>query len=139
MMEMETLNRKSLLYGCRTGQWFVNLFNVIENQRESETGQTKYVFNEMCVGNLIFMLLKTTNRISVNYLKMDYFGLGFSVERLGRFWDKNTEIDIFGYTKEGNTVAGEIKWTGFEVVPRAIQNFPNKRFFIESIVRGKIE
>ena len=92
MMEMETLNRKSLLYGCRTGQWFVNLFNVIENQRESETGQTKYVFNEMCVGNLIFMLLKTTNRISVNYLKWiildwalalrDWEGFGTKIRKL---------------------------------------------------------
>ena len=36
---------------------------------------------------------------------------GLKFERIGRYWDKDIEIDFLGVTRDGVTVFGEIKWT----------------------------
>ncbi len=70
---------------------------------------------------------------------MDFFDFGFQFERLGRFWNRNTEIDILGYTTDGRTVVGEIKWTRSPVDTGTVQALLAKQQWIQPYIKGPIE
>ncbi len=104
-----------------------------------ETGQTEKIFNEVVRPGFDFYVAQNCEPIIHQLLKMDFFDFGFQFERLGRFWNRNTEIDILGYTTDGRTVAGEIKWTRSPVDTGTVQALLAKQQWIQPYIKGPIE
>lgn len=85
--------------------WFQFVFPY---QVELETGQTQRIYEKIVKPRFNEFVAQTCEPIIRQLLQLDFFNLGFGFERLGRYWDRHVEIDIFGYTNRNHTVIGEI-------------------------------
>lgn len=62
---------------------------------------TSYIFEDVCISYLKIQNKK--NNLPFNFLK------------IGRWWDKNNEIDIVAFDNQGNAILGECKWKNSKV------------------------
>lgn len=62
---------------------------------------TSYIFEDVCISYLKRQNKK--NNLPFNFLK------------IGRWWDKNNEIDIVAFDNQGNAILGECKWKNSKV------------------------
>ena len=69
------------------------------------------IMNKFVIPNFNNYVSQNVEPIIVELLKNDFFKLGLDFNKIGRYWDKNTEIDIWGETTENKLIIGEIKWT----------------------------
>ena len=116
--------------------WFRFVF---PHQDELVSGETRRVWEQVIRPQFDSYVAQSCEPILRQLLRRDFFGLGLEFQRLGRFWNKQTEIDILGYTVDGRTVLGEIKWTRSPVSRRDVQRLLDKRHFVEAHVRGPVE
>ena len=104
-----------------------------------ETGQTDNIFTEVVRPRFDAYVAQNCEPIIHQLLQTDFFRFGFQFERLGRFWNRNTEIDIMGYTTDGRTVVGEIKWTRSPVGAEAVRDLLEKQRWIQPYVKSTVE
>ncbi len=116
--------------------WFRFVFPY---QTELETGQTRQIFENVIKPNFDFYVAQTCEPIIRQLFLIDFFNLNLEFERLGRFWNRQAEIDIFGYTRDNRTVVGEIKWTRSPVNLKAVNHLKEKYRYIEPYVRGDVQ
>ena len=119
---------------------FMNLWFrfVFPYQSELEAGQIKSIYEKIVKPQFDYFVSQVCETIIRELLVLNCFGLNFKFNRVGRFWNKNTEIDIFGYTEDDDTVAGEIKWSKSPVTAHEIKTLLNKQRYIASFVRGNL-
>lgn len=108
--EEKPLKSKKGLYRIKD-EFFQFWFRFILSRRsELEMGRVDYVaerIKDEMPEYLSFVYEKVAREIVMN--KSDLF---FDFERLGKWWDKNEEIDIVGLSKEDNAILfGEVKWS----------------------------
>lgn len=84
---------------------------VLPHLAELESGQTKTVLQQSIKPKFDHYVSQTIEPIIIDLMKKDFFELGLKYERIGRYWDKDIEIDFLGETRDGVFVFGEIKWT----------------------------
>lgn len=104
-----TKSRKGLYF---LNDNFINFwFNFIfPNRAALESGEVESVMQRSVLPNFNYYVSRNVEPIIINLLKRDYFKIGLHFEKIGRYWDANTEIDIMGKTTKNQTVIGEIKW-----------------------------
>jgi len=90
--------------------WYRFLF---PNMSELEAGDTDGIYDFVIRPHLDEFASKAFEDICIRYLraKNRQGALPFRFSRIGRYWDKNTEIDILAFDSGGNAVlAGECKY-----------------------------
>ena len=76
-----------------------NVDNVVERIRREISDYVAFVYEKVA-----------------REIVMHNSGIFFPFERLGRWWDRNDEIDIVGLSKEFNAILfGEVKWRGKKI------------------------
>jgi AAA+ ATPase superfamily predicted ATPase len=88
--------------------WFNFVFPYLSDLESDETDR---VMKESVLPKYDHYVSQNVEPIIRDLLKRDYFNLGIKFRALSRYWDKNTEIDIWGETDDNRIVVGEIKWT----------------------------
>jgi AAA+ ATPase superfamily predicted ATPase len=121
--------------------YFMNFwFNyVFPNMVEIETLGGDEIMNTLIRPSFDHFLSRVCEKIIHQLLQINFFKLGFSIQRIGNHWDSRTEIDIFAYTLEGNTLVGEIKWTGSPVGESVFRALDEKILSVKSLTRGTIQ
>lgn len=70
-----------------------------------------FVWQEKLSSEFDYYVSRHCEKIIVDVLETLTGTLPFDYERLGRYWDKNIEIDIMAFDgEEKNVLLGEIKW-----------------------------
>ncbi len=97
--------------------YFMNLWfhYIFPNLTQLETGGKEQIIKKIIRPSFDKFVSNSCEQIIRQLLHKDFFELGAQLDRIGRHGDSQAEIDIFAYTKEGNTVIGEIKWTNSPV------------------------
>ena len=88
--------------------WFQFVFPYLN---ELEAGETEKVLQKYIEPKFDHYVSLTIEPVIIDLMKKDFFKHGLKFERIGRYWDKDIEIDFLGVTRDGVTVFGEIKWT----------------------------
>lgn len=88
--------------------WFRFVFPHLS---DLEFGKIEKVMNEYVIPEFDYYVSQKVEPIIIDLLKKDFFNLGLDFKALGRYWDNNTEIDIWGETTDNRIIIGEIKWT----------------------------
>jgi len=88
--------------------WFQFVFPYLA---ELEAGESEKVLQEYITPKFDHYVSQTIELVIIDLMKKDFFELDFKFERIGRYWDKDVEIDFLGETRNGVFVIGEIKWT----------------------------
>lgn len=88
--------------------WFNFVFPHLS---DLEYGETEKIMNDFIIPTFNHYASQKVEPILIDLLKKDFFTLGLKFNRIGRHWDKNIEMDIWGETEDNRTVVGEIKWT----------------------------
>ncbi len=115
--------------------WFNYVFPY---QAELEIGGREKVMEEIVRPTFDRFISQTCEKIIRQLLQKDFFKLGMSFERIGRHWDNQAEIDVFGYLQGGDTLLGEIKWTNSPVGEEAIHDLDKKIARVQTLARGTI-
>lgn len=111
--------------------WFRYVF---PNYSYLEEGDSEYVWSEKIAPSLDSFVGPVFEQICTETLKRRNREnkLPFKAARIGRWWDRNTEIDIVAYHDEGKYLFCECKWTGkavgksvLESLQRKASSFPN--------------
>lgn len=89
--------------------WFNFVFPY---KNDLEFGKTKKVMNQFIIPRFDHYVSQKVEPVILDLLKRDFFKLGIKFKKLGRYWDKNTEIDVWGETEDDRLIIGEIKWKG---------------------------
>lgn len=131
-------SKKGLFY---LNDFFMNFWfrYVFPHQRSLETGDRDRIVQEVLRPTFDQYVSNMCEPVIRQLLETDFFGSNLEFQRLGRYWDRQTEIDIYGYTTGNNTVIGEIKWTASPVDRRIIKQFENKVKRILSLVHGEVK
>lgn len=87
--------------------WFNFIFPY---QSDLEYGDTEKVLNSIIRPKFDYYVSQKVEPVIIDLLKKDYFNLGFNFKKIGRYWDKNMEIDIMGELDDNQMVFGGIKW-----------------------------
>lgn len=121
--------------------YFMNFwFNyVFSNRTALETGGRERVMEKIVRPTFDKFISRVCESIIRQLLQKDFFELGLRFERLGRHWESQTEIDVFGYTEAGNTLIGEIKWTQSPVDEEVVQALEKKIVRVHPLVHGEIQ
>lgn len=99
------------------------------NQGLIESGKTDYVLRQCILPQLDQFLGNTFEAVCMDVLRsLDMSGkLPLVLDRMGRYWDKNTEIDILGWESERQVLlAGECKWRNKSVGMNTLDNLVAK-------------
>jgi len=83
---------------------------ILPNKSKIEEGRTDIVF-ENILNDFNFLVAENYEKVAQEIVlkNEDKF---FSIERIGRWWDKNEEIDIVALNeKENKILFGEVKWS----------------------------
>ena len=88
--------------------WFNFVFPHLS---DLEFGEIDRVLKEFVIPKFNYYVSQKIEPIIIDLLKKDFFKLGLDFIKIGRYWDKNIEIDILGETDDNRTIIGEIKWT----------------------------
>ena len=84
---------------------------VRRNLRYLEMEKIDFVWREKIAPEFDYYVSRHCEKIIVDVLETLTGTLPFDYERLGRYWDKNIEIDIMALDgEEKNVLLGEIKW-----------------------------
>jgi len=116
--------------------WFHYVF---PHLAELETGGREQIMNKIIRPTFNQFMSSVCERIIRQLLQMDFFNLGLKFERLGRHWDNQVEIDICGFTQDGNTIVGEIKWTESAVGREVLHALEKKVLLFTTLTRGAIQ
>jgi len=121
--------------------YFMNFwFNfVFSNRTALETGGRERIMEKIVRPTFDKFISRVCESIIRQLLQKDFFELGLRFERLGRHWESQTEIDVFGYTEAGNTLIGESKWTQSPVGEETVQALEKKIARVHALTRGKIQ
>ncbi len=76
-----------------------------------EAGETEKVMQEYIKPKFDHYVSLDIEPVIIDLMKKDIFELGLKFERIGRYWNKDIEIDFLGETRNNIIVFGEIKWT----------------------------
>ncbi len=119
--------------------YFMNLWfhYVFPHWAELETGGREQIMEKIIRPDFDRFVSRVCERIIRQLLLKDFFKLNLQFDRLGRHWDSQTEIDIFGYTTNGNTVIGEIKWTNSPVGEEVLHALDKKISHVRSLIQGE--
>lgn len=71
------------------------------------------------------------------FLKQNPDIIPFDYERIGAWWDRNEEIDILAYNKNGETLIGECKFSNKKVGVNILDNLKRKGKLIEGCNQEK--
>jgi len=88
--------------------WFQFVFPYMA---QLEAGETEKVLQQYIKPNFDHYVSQTIEPVIIDLLKKDFLGLGFKFESIGRYWNKDIELEMLGQTRDGIFVIGEIKWT----------------------------
>lgn len=81
------------------------------NLRHLEMEKIDFVWHEKISPGFDYYVSRHCEKIIMDVLEKLTGTLPFDYERLGRYWDKNIEIDIMALDgEEKNVLLGEIKW-----------------------------
>ena len=116
--------------------WFHYVFS---HWAELEIGGKEQIMEKVIRPTFDKYISQVCERIIRQLLQEDFFELNLQFDRIGRHWDNQTEIDIFAYTKEGNTLIGEIKWTASPVGEQALHALDKKISRVGALAQGKIQ
>ncbi len=121
--------------------YFMHLwFNyVFPHLTELQTEGREQVMEKIVRPSFDRFVSRVCERIIRQLLQQNFFGLNMAFDRLGRHWDSQTEIDVFGYTKDGNTAIGEIKWTASPVGMEVLQSLDKKIAGMRPHLQGQIQ
>ncbi|MEA1899178.1 MAG: ATP-binding protein [Thermodesulfobacteriota bacterium] len=91
------------------------------NLRHLEMEKIDFVWREKIAPEFDYYVSRYCEKIIADVLEKLTGTLPFDYERLGRYWDRNVEIDIMAIDeKEKNVLLGEIKWqkkpTGIKIL-----------------------
>ena len=92
---------------------FINFwFRFVQlNLRHLEMEKIDFVWREKIAPEFDHYVSRNCEKIILNLLEQKRKSFPFEYERLGRYWDKNIEIDIMALDyEEKNVLLGEIKW-----------------------------
>lgn len=121
--------------------YFMNLWfhYVFPHLAELETGGREPIMEKIIRPDFDKFVSRVCERIIRQLLQKDFFKLKLQFDRLGRHWDSQTEIDIFGYTTDGNTMIGEIKWTNSPVGEEVPQALDKKISRVSAFIQGEAQ
>lgn len=88
--------------------WFTFVF---PNRYALEAGKSEQVMQAAVRPNFDYYVSQRVEPIIIALLRQDFFNCGLNFKSIGRYWNKNTEIDIWGETTGNQLIIGEIKWT----------------------------
>lgn len=90
---------------------------VFPNISDLEEGDIGGVFKYEIEPNLNEYVSKNFENICISYLRKQnrLENLSFRIKEIGRWWDKNNEIDVVAYNKKGDYIFGECKWRNQKV------------------------
>jgi len=81
------------------------------NLRHLEMEKIDFVWSQKIAPEFDYYVSRRCDKIILQFLENMRRTLPFDYERLGRYWDKNLEIDIMALDNVGkNVLLGEIKW-----------------------------
>ena len=103
-------SKKGLYFICDP---FINFWFrfVRRNLRYLEMEKIDFVWQEKLAPEFDYYVSRHCEKIIVDVLEKLTGTLPFDYERLGRYWDRNVEIDIMAIDEaEKNVLLGEIKW-----------------------------
>ena len=103
--------------------WFTFVFPHLS---ELEFGKTDRIMKKFVIPNFNYYVSQKVEPIIIDLLKKDFFRLGLDFSMIGRYWDKNTEIDIWGETTDNRIIIGDIKWTETTCKKRVFLNLIEK-------------
>lgn len=97
------------------------------NLRHLEMERIDFVWQEKIAPEFDQYVSRNCEKILLNLLEQKKESFPFEYERLGRYWDKNVEIDIMAldYQKE-NVLLGEIKWQNKPVGIKTLNKLKEK-------------
>ncbi len=121
--------------------YFMNLWfhYVFPHWAELETGGREHISEKIIRPDFDKFVSHVCERIIRQLLQEDFFKLKLQFDRLGRHWDSQAEIDVFGYTTNGNTVIGEIKWTNSPVGEEVLHSLDKKMSRVRSLIQGEAQ
>ena len=100
---------------------------VRRNLRYLEMEKIDFVWQEKLSPEFDYYVSRHCEKIIVDVLEARIGTLPFDCERLGRYWDKNIEIDIMALDgEEKNVLLGEIKWQKKPVGIRTLEELREK-------------
>jgi hypothetical protein len=118
--------------------YFMNLWfhYAFPHRSKLETGGREQIMEKIIRPSFDKFISRVCERIIRQLLLKDFFKLNLQFDRVGRHWDSQTEIDIFAYTKDGDTVIGEIKWTNSPVGEEVLHTLDKKISRVNSLIQG---
>lgn len=121
--------------------YFMNLWfhYVFPHWAELETGGREQIMEKIIRPDFDKFVSRVCERIIRQLLQKNFFKLKLQFDRLGRHWDSQTEIDVFGYTTDGNTVIGEIKWTASPVSEEVLHALDKKISRVSALTQGEVQ
>ena len=100
---------------------------VRQNLRHLEMEKIDFVWQEKLSPEFDYYVSRHCEKIIVDVLETLTGTLPFDYERLGRYWDKNIEIDIMALDgEEKNVLLGEIKWQNSPMGIQALRQLKEK-------------
>lgn len=121
--------------------YFMNLWfrYVFPNQQALETGEKESIVSQIVQPTFDQYVSLVCEPIIRQLLQMDFFNFKLSFDRIGRYWDRQTEVDILGFTRDNRTVIGEMKWTKSPVESKEMEKFEKKINRIMPFIRGDLQ
>lgn len=131
-------SKKGLFY---LNDYFMNFWfrYVFPNLQALETGEKETIFKQIVQPSFDQYVSLVCEPIIRQLLQIDYFNLNLHFERLGRYWDRQTEVDLLGFTSDNRTIMGEIKWTQSPVKNGEMEKLEKKIKRLRSLIRGEVQ
>ena len=119
---------------------FVNFWFrfVRPNLRHLEMERVDFVWREKLSPEFDYYVSRHCEKAILDVLEILIGALPFDYERLGRYWDKNVEVDIMALDdKEENVLLGEVKWKKRPVGVKTLQELRKKAKVIKGLSRAR--
>lgn len=103
---------------------------ILPNRSKIEEGRIDPVL-KLILEDINILVAANYEKIAQDVLK-NYEGKFFSFDRMGRWWDKNEEIDIVALNEKGDEILfGEVKWSDKPVGTNIYQDLKRKATLVD--------
>jgi AAA+ ATPase superfamily predicted ATPase len=118
------VNAQSGLYRLKTNYFKFYFRYLFPNTSLLEMNATDLLYNKIIKNDLNIYMSIVFEDICVKYLmnKNITGTLPFFLHDIGRWWYKQTEIDIVGFDKDNNFIFGECKWRNESISMQVLEN-----------------
>ena len=111
---------------------------VFPNRSDLESNNAAFVWENDIKIHLNEFISETYEKICIDYLRKQNVNgnLPFRFKKIGRWWDKNTEIDIVATGDKNRCIVGECKWRNEKISVAVLTVLEAKATALKSQIQG---